>query len=670
MKRITTRTTVALVLGLGLTIGFVWLTGTGALPVARASTYTVTNTNASGPGSLRQAILDANANGGHDTVNFAPSVGGTIVLTGTLPPIDDDLTIAGPGPDTLSVSGDNAYRVLEIASSTAVTISGLTIRDGGTPDDWGGGIFSEGILLLDTVDVVSNTAWAGAGMFIWSGSATLSGTQIISNVATGDEASGGGLYLQSGSVTLKGGQIAHNKAYYGGGAYVDNTSAVFTQTGDAIIFDNTAAWGAGVSVFRGSATLAGGRIISNTASDYGGGVYVRYGSFSVSGGQILSNTCTADESSGGGVYIYEGNATLSGGEIAHNAAYYGGGVFCGELNAARFTQTGGAILHNTGYWGGGVFVGEGSATLSGGQIFSNTAAEYGGGVYVYWSTASFTQTGGSVAANIATYDGGGVYVWRGSATLSGGQIISNTAWSGGGVHVYWSTASFAQTGGSVAANTATYRGGGVYVWRGSATLSGGQILNNTADNDGGGIYNFDGTAALTNTTVSSNRAIAGSGGGLYSDYGTTTITFTTIASNTAASGGYGIHRAHGTVLLQNTIVAHNGTTATNCSGVLTSNGHNLEYGNTCNLTATDDITDTNPLLGPLTYDSSTWVHPLQKDSPAIDAGLCVAGVTTDQRGVTRPQGSACDIGAYEWDRRLVYLPLVLSKAEGPVLRDD
>jgi hypothetical protein len=90
-------------------------------------------------------------------------------------------------------------------------------------------------------------------------------------------------------------------------------------------------------------------------------------------------------------------------------------------------------------------------------------------------------------------------------------------------------------------------------------------------------------------------------------------------------------------------------------------GHNLEYGNTCHLTATTDITDTDPLLGPLTYDSSTWVHPLLSGSPAIDQGLCLPGVTTvDQRGVTRPQGATCDIGAYEWTGQKVHLPLVLN----------
>jgi hypothetical protein len=53
------------------------------------------------------------------------------------------------------------------------------------------------------------------------------------------------------------------------------------------------------------------------------------------------------------------------------------------------------------------------------------------------------------------------------------------------------------------------------------------------------------------------------------------------------------------------------------------------------------------------------VHPLLIGGPAIDHGVCIAEITTDQRGVTRPQGAACDIGAYEWVRWRIYLPLVL-----------
>jgi hypothetical protein len=160
--------------------------------------------------------------------------------------------------------------------------------------------------------------------------------------------------------------------------------------------------------------------------------------------------------------------------------------------------------------------------------------------------------------------------------------------------------------------------------------------------------------------VSDNRAITASGGGLYSNGGTSVLTYTTVASNTAASGG-GIYKAGGTVLLQDTIVAYNGT---NCNTGLTSAGHNLEDDDTCGLGASGDMTDTNPLLGPLTADGgpsagsgqSTLVHPLLAGSPAINHGVCIAGITTDQRGAVRI--TPCDIGAYEYVLR-VYLPLVL-----------
>ena len=110
--------------------------------------------------------------------------------------------------------------------------------------------------------------------------------------------------------------------------------------------------------------------------------------------------------------------------------------------------------------------------------------------------------------------------------------------------------------------------------------------------------------------------------------------------------------------MQNTIVAYNGPA--NCNAALTSNGHNLEDGNTCGFNATGDQPNTDPLLGPLADNGGdTLTHALLPGSPAIDAGVCIAEITTDQRGVARPQGTTCDIGAYEYVGYEVYLPLVL-----------
>src|SRR2546427_9714306 len=86
-------------------------------PSAGAATYTVTNTSDSGGGSLRQAIADANANPGADTIAFAPGASGQITLAD--PPgelgITDELTINGSGSTTLAVSGNHVTRIFNVA---------------------------------------------------------------------------------------------------------------------------------------------------------------------------------------------------------------------------------------------------------------------------------------------------------------------------------------------------------------------------------------------------------------------------------------------------------------------------------------------------------------------------------------------------------------------------
>src|ERR1700748_1298131 len=88
---------------------------------AYANIITVTNTNDSGSGSLRQALVDANDG---DTINFA--VTGTIGLTSDELPVNKSVTISGPGVDVLAVNGNASYRILHIAPGKTVAISELT----------------------------------------------------------------------------------------------------------------------------------------------------------------------------------------------------------------------------------------------------------------------------------------------------------------------------------------------------------------------------------------------------------------------------------------------------------------------------------------------------------------------------------------------------------------
>src|SRR5690242_20913203 len=90
------------------------LLGTLALVAANlhAASFTVSNATDSGPGSLRQAILDANAGGGGD-ITFS-NVTGKITLGSQLPLITANLNILGPGTNGITVSGSNHFPILAL----------------------------------------------------------------------------------------------------------------------------------------------------------------------------------------------------------------------------------------------------------------------------------------------------------------------------------------------------------------------------------------------------------------------------------------------------------------------------------------------------------------------------------------------------------------------------
>ena len=130
------------------------------------------------------------------------------------------------------------------------------------------------------------------------------------------------------------------------------------------------------------------------------------------------------------------------------------------------------------------------------------------------------------------------------------------------------------------------------------------------------------------------------------------MTNITINANDALFGG-GLYNS-GQITVANSIIA-NSPNGGDCSlgWMITSLGHNLGSDGSCGLTATGDITNTNPLLGSLKDNGGpTLTHALLKSSPALDAGdntICQAPLVNsiDQRGITRLQGEACDIGAFE-----------------------
>jgi hypothetical protein len=131
--------------GAGLSLGATLASGA----TAQAADFTVSNLNDSGAGSLRQAILDANATPGADRVLFQSTLTGQITLSSVLS-ITDATQVLGPGPDKLTISGNNNTQIFYVypaTTRTPVTISGLKLTGGngnanGNPTS-GGAIFSK-----------------------------------------------------------------------------------------------------------------------------------------------------------------------------------------------------------------------------------------------------------------------------------------------------------------------------------------------------------------------------------------------------------------------------------------------------------------------------------------------------------------------------------------------
>ena len=225
-------------------------------------------------------------------------------------------------------------------------------------------------------------------------------------------------------------------------------------------------------------------------------------------------------------------------------------------------------------------------------------------------------------------------------------------------------------------NTAASGGGIAFTGSGSELLiSDSLIASNTTVFDGGGIDTGSSFARLENVTITGNTSgPAARGGGLVTPTGSTYITSSTVARNTVGAGGQG-GNLYGFFYPRNTIIA-NGTGpagSENCGAASQSFGHNVEDRNQCFVApATGDKIDTDPLLGTLASSpTASSTLALAPSSPAINAiatANCVnqlgVAVTRDQRAVPRPQGTACDAGAFEFAVPVLQgLPTISGTAE-------
>lgn len=222
-------------------------------------------------------------------------------------------------------------------------------------------------------------------------------------------------------------------------------------------------------------------------------------------------------------------------------------------------------------------------------------------------------------------------------------------------------------------------GGGIRNSGGTTTITDSTISANVVDAQGAGIFNIGSPLTIVRSTISGNTATE-SGGGIRIDSGTVTVENSTISGNTANSGG-GIRNLNGTVTVSSSTIANNngGTsfgggvatfspgvftltgsilanntagTSPDCTEAIVSGGFNLiEDTSGCAIsgTTTGNVTGVDPqLLGLASNGGPTQTHALTGTSPALNARTSgCPPPATDQRGVTRPQATACEIGSFE-----------------------
>lgn len=270
---------------------------------------------------------------------------------------------------------------------------------------------------------------------------------------------------------------------------------------------------------------------------------------------------------------------------------------------------------------------------------------------------------------------GGVFNARGVLNVSNSIFLDNKGTHTGGIYNLQGTVTI--TNSSFMGNTLTNRGRDINNYQGTVTVSNSTFANDPVGSttSGGGISNFGGTLIVSNSTFFGNRAYYGGAISNENPNGTVAVSNSTFHGNKAFGYGGGINNLNGgevavinstfsgneaglgggvanigtslAFTLKNTLIANN-PSGNNCGGAITDGGGNLSYPD-----ASCPGINADPVLGPLQHNGGpTWTMALGTGSAAIDAGddaTCAASPVNnqDQRGVARPVGPRCDIGAFE-----------------------
>ncbi len=343
--------------------------------------FIVMNTDDSGAGSLRDAIEQANANAGADTITFDASLAGQSIVLSTELQITDDLTVTGLGSDLLTLDGNGDSQIFQVDdgvfnNAITVEISGLTLTNGS--GDRGGAIFNQETL------------------------------SIIDSILSGNTAS------------LNGGAISN---YYGD-LSIQNSKLVGNMTGTP----EADGYGAGIYQLQGTLTIDNSELTGNQALGLGGGVYIlQSDQFLVSHSQFSSNSAH----SGGAIYNNNNPLTVEQTLFTENHAtgLLGGAIYTNK-DSVQISQSQ-FIENDSVARGGGLFADSGTLTVSTSLFSGNSAETLGGGIQINRANVSVSET--TFVGNEAATGGALAVQGRGSLMVSGSTFTENIAVAGGAI---------------------------------------------------------------------------------------------------------------------------------------------------------------------------------------------------------------------------------------------
>ncbi len=636
--------------------------------------------------TLRAAMEEANALAGAQTIRFnLPAADTVIYPLKPLPDITQALTIDGasqPGYDggkpVVRVDGSSLAALVsgfKIAGGIDATIKGLQITRFKLH-----GIENLGNLALDHLEIAVNqgnginSSIAAGGINITLNNSTVFENQLAGVNGTNTHFSmdsvslernlGGGLRVVGGSLVLDHGIVADNAVPTDGGGIF------LSQAGNPEIRNTT--------------------IEGNTSGHKGGGLY----QWGMPGTMMMLTSCTFDGNygyDGGGIYIDAGTSHLAASTLINNRAKHsGGGIFVNTNNNPTLWIENGTVIGRAGEGniansapasgglGGGIYNMR-NLNISDSSIEGNTGDgiyNEGGSIRIQDSSASENTLSGiesfisgitvDIIVNRSRFianGSSGIGAINADLSITQGSVRDNAA---GGIRMNGGTLMMDRS--EVVGNQSSSDGGGIaLVNAGLSAIENSTISNNTAATSGGGIYFWGlgagGDLKLNNTTISGNRA-ATTGGGFEAASGVIGVNNVTLARNTAAAAG-GLHSA-ATVHVLNTILAEN--TGGNCGGAIASFGNNLDDAASCAFAEPGDLSSLPAILGPLADNGGgTFTHALLPGSPALETGNDASCRPADQRGITRPQGLHCDIGAFESETPATATPPVVTSTLTPTL---